>query len=384
MLGLGGGGSGGGDDRLLVGIGITCAIYTVVVTLLLSILLPANVAADYSFEQVYNEREALSQFNGESLTANTPWTLQNVYTPWDIGDDYQITESGWIYGSKVNPYTLNGETYCSDSVHKSIVKLDPQQKSSTELWNSKEDVTITVHNSYGLWQDVGTYLVKFFTFGFIDLTPKGTHEEEVTYPAWNFTGYRYEFKPMLPFRSNEASSDGELSIVWYKLAGSGAEGLSGGLVIYGKDNVLLASYSAVDIVADYNIDSTYSTKYTLDFEGTPVDLNIRFDPEVLAGNVSPEQGWKDGKWSLAISTVSAGQFIDLANSSNYSTSVGNMLDTFFKIYRFDMPTSNPYYSFVLWIMVALPAQMAILLFSSRFGIAGIGAGLLGSALLFLG
>ena len=384
MLGLGGGGSGGGDDRLLVGIGITCAIYTVVVTLLLSILLPANVAADYDFEQVYSERQALSEYNGEALTANTPWTLQNVYTPWVAGTDYEVTDSGWIYGGKVNPYTLNGETYCSDSIHKSIVKLDPAQKSSTELWKSKEDVTIQVPNSYGTWWDAGSYVLKYLTWGFIDLTPQGTHTEDRTYPAWNFTGYRYEFMPMLPFRSNEASSDGELSIVWYKLAASGAEGISGGLVVYGKDNVLLASYSAVDIIADYNLDSSYSTKYTLDFEGTPVDLNIRFDPEVLAGQVTPQVAWEQGYWTLAVSTVSAGQFIDLANSSNYSTSVGNMLDTFTKIYRFDMPTSNPYYSFILWIMVAFPGQMAVLLFSSRFGIAGIGAGLLGSALLFLG
>lgn len=382
---MGGGGSGGGDDRLLVGIGLTCMIYTVVVTLLLSILLPANLAADYSFEDVYAEREALAAYNGESLTSNTPWTLQAVYTPWLAGTEYGITESGWIYGSIVNPYTLNGETYCSDSVHKSIVKLDPAQRSSTELWNSKEDVTIQVPNSYGNnYIDALSWLVKFASWGYIDLTPQGTHTEDRTYPAWNFTGYRYQFQPMLPFRSNDVSSDGELSIVWYKLASSGAQGLSGGLVVYGADNVLLASYSSVDIIADYNLDSSYSTKYTLDFEGTPVDLNIRFDPEVLAGQLTPAQAWDEGKWTIAISTVSAGQFIDLANSSTYSTSVGNMLDTFVKIYRFDMPTTNPYYSFILWIMVALPAQMAVLLFSSRFGIAGIGAGLLGSALLFLG
>ena len=101
MFGLGGGGSGGGDDRLLVGIGLTCMIYTVVVTLLLSILLPANLAADYSFEEVYSEREALAAYNGESLTSNTPWTLQAVYTPWLAGTEYGITESGWIYGHEL-------------------------------------------------------------------------------------------------------------------------------------------------------------------------------------------------------------------------------------------------------------------------------------------
>lgn len=371
-----------------MGIGLTCAIYTVVVTLLLSILLPANVAAEYSFEDVYSEREALADYSGESLTSNTPWTLQAVYTPWIAGTEYGVTESGWMYGTKLgtnaSPYIVDSVTYCSDDVHKSIVKLDPNQKSSTELWNAKQDVTVQVPNSYGVWGDAATYVLKYLSWGYIDLTPQGTHTEDRTYPAWNFTGYRYEFKPMLPFRSNDVSSNGELSIVWYKLSGSGAEGISGGLVVYGTDNVLLASYSSVDIIADYNLDSSYSTKYTLDFEGTPIDLNIRFDPEVLAGQITPQQGWTDGNWTIAISTTSAGQFIDLANSSSYSTSVGNMLDTFVQIYRFDMPTTNPYYSFVLWILVAMPAQMAVLLFSSRFGIAGIGAGLLGSALLFLG
>lgn len=370
--------SNGGGEHSYTGLAVWCATYTIIITLLLSILLPASAAAEYSFEEVYAERQQLANYTGESITGNTPWTLEAVYTPWVVGEDYNVTDSGWLYGSQISPYTLDGVNYLDQS----IVRLDPTQKSSVPLYNSTVSGTITVRDDYGTLGNIGAWLVAIFTLGSIDLV--SPYEHDYSYPAWNFTGYRYEFQPLLPFQSGTNSVDGELSIVWYQLPGSGAEGLSGGLVIYGQDNVMLASYSAVDIIADYNLGSAYSTKYTFDFEGTPIDLNIRFDPEVTAGIMPAEQAWTEGKWTLAVSTSSAGQFIDLANSATYSTSLGNMIDTFINIFTFKMPTTNPYYSAILWLLVGLPAEMSILLFCSRFGLAGIGAGLLGSALMFLG
>lgn len=377
MLGLMSSNSGG--DNSYVGAAVMIAAYTIIITLLLSILLPPSAAAEYSFEEVYEERAELASFTGESMTGNTPWKLDAVYTPWEVGQPYNISDSGWLYGEKIAPYTLDGTTYTGET----LIRLDPDQKSARPLYNETEYRTITVSiqdfdNPIYTW---GALVLKVFSFGSIDLLTPSQMQAE--YPVWDFTGYRYEFHPMLPLRSGEESVDGELSIVWYKL-GSGAEGIDGGLVIYGSDNVLLASYSSVDIIADYNLSSSYSTKYTLDFDGTPVDLNIRFDPEVAAGIMSPEEAWTQGKWTLAVSSVSAGQFIDLANSNSYTTSVGNMVETFYNIFTFKIPTTNPYYSAALWLLVGLPAEMCVLLFLSRFGIAGIGAGLLGSALLFLG
>lgn len=379
MLGLTSSNSGGGEN--FTGLAVMCATYTIIITLLLSILLPASAAAEYSFEEVYEERAALANYTGESMTGNTPWKLEAVYTPYVIGQDYNITDSGWLYGSEINPYTLDSVPYLDET----IIRLDPGQKSTRPLYNTNETATVQVLDNNWVTNNAitaaGAFLVKWFSFGYIDLY--STHGEQKTFPTWDFTGYRYQFNPMLPFQSGTSSVDGELSIVWYQLA-SGAEGIDGGLVIYNSDNVLLASYSAVDIIADYNLSSSYSTKYTLDFEGTPIDLNIRFDPEVTAGIMTPEEAWGAGKWTLAVSSVSAGQFIDLANSNSYATSVGNMVDTFVNIFTFKMPTSNPYYSAILWLLVGLPAEMSILLFLSRFGIAGVGAGLLGSALMFLG
>lgn len=370
--------SNGGGEGNYTGLAVWCAAITIITTLLFSILLPAAAAAEYSFEEVYAERQQLSEFTGESITGNTPWKLEAVYTPWIAGEPYNVTDSGWLYGSEISPYTLNGTNYLDQS----IIRLDPTQKSSVPLYNSTEEATIRVQDDYGFFGNAGAFLLAVFSLGAINLLEP--YDKDVTYPTWNFTGYRYQFSPMLPFQSGTSTVDGELSIVWYQLPGSGAEGLSGGLAIYGKDNVLLASYSAVDIIADYNTASSYSTKYTFDFEGTPVDLNIRFDPEVNSGITSAEEAWTSGKWTLAISTVSAGQFIDLANSNSYGTSLGNMVSTFIDIFTFKIPTTNPYYSAIMWLLVGLPAEMCILLFCSRFGLAGVGAGLLGSALLFLG
>lgn len=363
----------GGDDATIIKLGVMCATITIVATLLFSILLPS--AAAYSFEEVYNEREQLSSYTGESITSNTPWRLVGVYTPWQVGHDYRVTPEGFLYGDTINDYPgLNTATG---------IKLDPSQKSNVPLYNSTVDATIRVREGF---------TEKWGAFGILPdivISLAGWQEQfkvdkDVTYPVWNFTGYRYEFDPMLPFQDDKASAvDGKLSIVWYSY--EGAEGLAGGLVVYGRDNVILASYSAADIIADYNLGSAYSTKYSLDFDGITVDLNIRFDPEVLAGYMTPETAWTTGAWTLSVSSVSAGNFLDLMNSSSYSTSLGNMVDTFVAIFTFNVPTvDSPYYTALLWLIVGLPAELCILLFCSRFGIAGVGAGLLGSALLFLG
>ena len=44
--------SNGGGEHSYTGLAVWCATYTIIITLLLSILLPASAAAEYSFEEV--------------------------------------------------------------------------------------------------------------------------------------------------------------------------------------------------------------------------------------------------------------------------------------------------------------------------------------------
>ena len=136
---------------------------------------------------------------------------------------------------------------------------------------------------------------------------------------------------------------------------------------------------------DYNKNSALATTYKFNFEGTVLNLNIRFDPEVLAGSIPLDEAWNEGYWSIAITSESAGNFLDIKNSNSFTNSLGSMIDTFRNIYFFDVPNvDSPLWSMLLWLFCVLPAEVALMLFlKSVFGMAGVGAGILANALAFV-
>ena len=383
---LGGGDS--SDSGLLVGIAMFCTVMSLISTLLISALLP-SLALGYSFDEVQAAREEVIAFTGDTITNDTPWELDSVYTPYQVGSAYNVDASGFLYGDSIN--------YDQIGKHADI-KLNVDQKSNQTLASGKMDVTIseTVLKKFYDPNQIGPLAwanISFATnanrlldwIGLDDRISISTEETtEKTYPTWSYTGYRYLFKPMLPFEyiegepQKKSATDGTLSIIWYDV--DGMEGISGGLVVYNANKVIIANYSASDIIANYNTASGLATRYNFTFEGTPIYLNIRFDADVLNNSIPLEQAWHEGKWSLAITSPSAGNFLDLKNSAAFTTSLGSMVDTFIDIYTFDVPqVDNSYYELVLWLLVVFPAELALMLFlKSVFGMAGVGAGILGN------
>jgi hypothetical protein len=373
--------SSGGEDSFIVRLAIFCTVITLVSTMAVNIFLPSYDA--YSFEDVATHREGLYEFTGETMTNQSPWLLTGVFTPYVIGDEYGTTPEGWVYGDRIEDFPYLNES--------SNIKLDPMQKSSIPISVGKQQPITEFRDAYKWYYataggDKVNLIGKIAGFFGADLTKDVA--ETTMYNAWNYTGYRYEFVNMLPFSYDEQGNNkpsaerGALSIVWYNYGGH--EGLSGGLVIYGKNNVLLASYSASDIINSYDALNSHSTKYVMNFEGVKLNLNIRFDPDVINSGKSLGQAWTEGNWSLAITSISAGNFMDIANSASFTDSIGGMLSTFTDIFTFDLPDVPWHYSLFLWLIVSLPAMLAILLFCSRFGIAGMAGGLIASTLLFGG
>ena len=382
---------GGGDDSdtgVMIGIAVFCTVMSLVSTLLISAFLP-SIAMGYSFDEVQAAREEVIAFTGDTITNDTPWELDSVYTPYEVGSSYNIDESGFIYGDSIE--------YDQIGKHADI-KLSPEKKSNQTLSQGIDEVQVEEAH-LKKWYDpsvlgpLGTWnLASAINFnrvaewigidGRINIATTETVDK--TYPSWGFTGYRYLFKPMLPFSyvegepEEKSATDGTLSIIWYNV--DGIEGISGGLVVYNANKVIIANYAASDIIADYNSGSGLSTKYNFTFEGTPIYLNIRFDSDVLNNSIPLETAWTDGRWSLAITSPSAGNFLDLKNSAAFTTSLGSMVDTFIDIYTFDVPNvGNSYYELILWLLVVFPAELALMLFlKSVFGMAGVGAGILGN------
>lgn len=385
------GGGESGDSGLLVGIAMFCTVMSLISTLLISALLP-SLALGYSFDDVQSAREEVVAFTGETITNSTPWELTNVYTPYEIGQPYKLDSDGFLYGEEITNYSELGK-------HADI-KLNPDKKSNQTLSSGTRSFEIEEKQMKTLYDPNKVGILAFVNIGFQDLVKDylglwgqkydvdyvTSRTVTKTYPAWEYSGYRYVFDPMLPFdykeegQKNASAVDGSLSIIWYNV--NGQEGLSGGVVIYDKNKTIISNYAATDIIANYNKASATATKYNFAFQGVPLELNIRFDSDVLNESIPLDQAWTEGRWSMAITSPSAGNFLDMKNSSAFTTSLGSMVDTFIDIYTFDVPNvDNGYYQLVLWLLVVFPAELALMLaLKSVFGMAGVGAGILGNIL----
>ena len=381
--------AGGGDDRLQVQLAIWGVVISVMVSAMLPILMPAS-ATGYTLDDIYKERASLEMYTGQTMINQAPYMLQHVYTPYTVGDEYNLTEEGWLYGTELvdgngDPsYVLDGTEY----IGKTTIRLDPSMKSTVPLFTSTE-VQVTEYQTLGFlgggfWQGVVEGFMKF-----IGALHNAEYSDEQyyriinhTYPTWSFSGYRYELDPMLRINTENGVDqkkvdDAKLSIVWYDL--DGQEGISGGLVLYNaKTDAILASYTAAEIVAAYNSMTDNASQFKLNFDGVIVNMWIRFDPDVLVNNLDLSQSFSLGKWTIAFTSSSADTYLDLQNSTSFTKSLGSMLETYIGIFTMSLPNLTMEWNLVLWILCVMPLGLAMILFLSRFGLAGLGAGILGA------
>lgn len=373
----------GGDYQVLTRIAVFGITMSVVCTAMIAVIFAADANGDYDFDTIQDYREELSQFTGESMLNQTPWVLSAVYTPWLFEDGLEghITDDNWLYGEAITssePDPDDPDALYYPYIGKSSrIKLDPEQKSSVLLSVGDDTYDYIYENGLQWWaQQYG--VPEFIALGpvgwlahqgIIDLADAlgvDTHTYDTkTVGTWNYTGYRYVFDPTLPFADAQTKSvkDGALSVVWYTF--NGQEGLSGALDVYGGD-VLLGSYSATDVISAYNTNSGYAVHYDFDFQGTQLELYIQFDEDVIQSGVPLIQAWTDGQWSMAISSETVGNFLDIDGSTSYSVTGGSMVRTFIQIYTLSLPNiNNDWMNIVFWLLVGLPMTLSLALITLR-------------------
>lgn len=384
--------SSGGNDRLQISLAVFAVVMSLVITMMIPMVAPAyDTGTGYSYADIYAEKASLQSYTGQSMTNLTPFVLTDVYTPYVYGGPVNVDDAGWLYGERID-YSRSGQMGQTVIGSTSNIYLDPEYKSSTPLMPAEDTLTYTEHGrAWWAFGADGLPNIFGYTALALGLTDWVFTSEQKTgdFNNWNFTGYRYVFDPMLyldytdpdstPY-SDPSQQDGTLSVVWYKTRTS--QGLSSGLVLYNdKTRGLVANYDITDIVKNYGIGSTYSTRYTLDFNGASIYLNIRFDPQVMAESMDLTTAFDQGLWTLAITAPSMDNFMDIRNSSSLSNSAGSVLQTYFQILSFDLPNVPFNWSIILWVLCVLPIDMAVLMFLSRYGVLGLAAGLLGNVLL---
>lgn len=371
----------GGDDNTLIKVAVFGIAFSMLVTVMLTFF--AAGTSDYDYDVIKGYQNDLAKFGGDSMLNDTPWVLTHVYTPFDPAntapEDYpnHIDEAGWLFGRDITNYPGIGQV--------AGIRLDKNAKSNQMLTigNTSNYSFVSGKEWYAGGNDFGIDLTSTrLGWGFFEGLSKfgiGSGGSGDIYTSgnannWNYTGVRYTFDPTLAFASGTSSKDGMLSIVWYQTETD--TGISGGLDIYNShlheygtpaDDTRLGSISASSIIAGYQSSSGYATTYNFDFNGTIIHLSIAFDPDVLTKYPSLRAAWDDGAWSMAISTVSAGNFFDVENSNAFVNTAGSMIDTFVDIYTFSYPQfeDEPFANVIMWLMVGLPMTLAMLLITMR-------------------
>lgn len=342
----------------LIKIAVFGVTFSLISTVGIAILF-SGYSDDYDFDAIADFRQDLISFSGEMMLNQTPWVLTGVYTPWNDGLPVEghLDSDNWLYGEMISDYDGIGEV--------AAIRLDPSQKSSVPISVSDRDYSYQEKDGFQWWVNGGGLLpflpaITLPLADYFDVDPAKYIDGTAT--LWNYTGYRYVFDPTLPIGVEDetgqiSSRDGSLSVVWYSYGGQ--EGLSGALQIYGGD-ILLASYTATDIIAAYSSESGYASVYEVDFQGAKLNLSIRFDPDVILSGVPLMQAFVSGNWSMAVSSLSAGNFFDVENSAAFDMTAGSVVDTFVSIYTFDLPNTNSAWAdLILWLLVGLPMTMAM-------------------------
>lgn len=372
-----------GDAHTLAVIAIFCIAMSVMTTCLFAVF--GNGSGDYDYDAINSYRADLVEFSGGQLTNDNPWVLSEVYTPFTPGTipDSEIPDHiendngrsvGWLFGENITNYPYIGKS--------ANIKLDPDQMSN-QLLRQGESVNYEYRNGKSWWagnNDLGIvllnpdtvkyYATKYSWTGLFDGIDPNYGYETVsgTVNNWNYTGYRYVFDPVLPFNDQASSKDGRLSILWYKIEND--SGISGALEVYGTSNGEVIKYGEVhtsDIIGTFLSTAGYVQVFDFNFQGTHLNLTIRFDPTVYETYSSVQQAWDAGAWSMAISSASAGNFFDVETSNAFNVTAGSMLDTFIQIYTFEYPhfENDSWMEFIMWMLVGLPATLGMLLITIR-------------------
>lgn len=374
---------GTGDDNTLLKVAVFGIAMSIVSTCLVALYIGGS--SDYDYDSIQAYRNDLVEFSGGMITDDTPWILTNVYTPFSPSttpDDQiasHIDPDGWLFGSRISTYSEIGKS--------ANIKLDINNKSNQMLsygewqdytyrngkawYNGGNDYGITIPFAVGFVNQYKKLANKIYGTNF-DTENTGYTTTTVSANNWNYTGYRYTFDPSLPFAQGSSSKDGTLSIVWYDTGDD--TGISGGLQVYSNgrnasrnDQILLAHYSAYDIIQAFQSASGYVQVFDFKFEDVHLNLTVRFDPQVFDKYPRLIDAWNAGAWSMAISSVSAGNFFDVENSNAFNLTTGSVFDTFIDIFTFKTPSfgNDPWVDVIMWLLVGLPFTIALLCVTMR-------------------
>ena len=291
----------------------------------------------------YASQDTINEMNDsyfaftQGLGSNTemPWTLTGIYTPY-TGGAYKYTPDGWLYSTKITPYSpsqyATNETIAS--TYTVALQTETDGSSVYRYVVASGDTTQDGHTNGDLYtyvsMDVNQQSEIFFTSNL-----KQTYGNQFMY---EYTGYRYAFQPLSdyyirgtngePIKTTAVNTS--LSLIWYNFVGQ--SGISGQLVLTGSDSGV-DYITATEIVSAFNsINNT--ARFTMNFNGCDMNVYIRINPYYTSQGYSVEQCYDNGWWSIMVSSVTA----DMSAYTTPSNPINleKIWDTLMDLFMFNM------------------------------------------------
>ena len=309
---------GSGDSKFAFSLIIFALAMTLLLPIGLSVFAPSTTAVDLNSQE---QLEGYYNFTGTSPSREAVWSLTGIYTPFGVDRygqadtiHYGYSDDGWLYGASLPDYEPSQykDTNYAYKVEKGSDGLfryayetvaDPDNPGQY----IQQSVTYTGnHKSGDLYTDVVFDYTKkspiFFT--------QAMKQEQDGHFYYTYGGYRMAFQPTSSYRTQNA--DGEtidvipnttsLSLIWYQVLTSQNSGISGQLIISSQD-FSVAYLNSAQIIQAFN-STTSTAKFTLVFNGVPINIYVKIDPIQLANGLSVQQCYDMGYWSVMVTSLS--------------------------------------------------------------------------------
>lgn len=297
----------GGDMRFTYGLLVVAIIFLIGMPYCINVFAPAQTVNPYA-DQLEQLNADYKDFTGSSPVKEDIWTLEGIYKPYTQNGPYGYTSDGWLHGGEVHSYTptqySSGPTAYTVENTKIVdgeVRDLPyyQYTSIGQAYTGIEEGD--VYTSVAL--DVNQKSDIFFT-------PNNKTELVNGSFFFDYSGYRYAFKPLVDIVGLDINNDplmysantSTCSIVWYQFYNI-SSGLSGQLIVqYGDDRG--TAYITTETILSSFTSQNNTSKLALQFNGVKLNLYVRMDSYYMASGLSLEECFNSGYYSIMITSDS--------------------------------------------------------------------------------
>lgn len=321
---------GGADNRFIY----SAVVFAVVVLFLTPTLVnfyrtdSTDATVDETLDGLLSDYENFTGANSNIAQENV-WVLSGIWTPY-LGGSFIYEDNGWLAGSQIGVSgTYLPSQYTDTSMSSCTVQYDDNRGCYLYTQDSFDG-----HESGDVYSavtmDVAQQSDIFFTS-----SGKNTRGG---YFWYEFSGYRYEFRPSAESEMYNAngdlvtinSSNAGLSLIWYNYLDNTASGISGQLILTTDQGV--AFLTSEDILSAYQ-SSISTAKFEMTFNGVPINIYIRINPYYISQGMTVEECWNAGYWEIMVSTNSVDTSTYL--SADYSFNIYQIWDTFQDLFTFN-------------------------------------------------